>query len=788
MQNKMFFSHSSAQKPFLEDVLKIIGHNNSIVDKYTFESGRPLWDEIRRAIDQCEIFVYLISKESLSSEWCQKEISYVRDLKDDGKIVFVPFIIDENVNINDPDIKKWIRDEYLTDTFVKPKLLAHLLKRKIRNLTMANSPIQKSLNNIFVGRELEMKNLTENYFNENDYVKSSIIVSGIPHVGRKRFLREFLATKALPNINQADPIEIRLDKENNDGIVDFLCQINDIVDVYSYEDLIQTAKDKVTFVKTAVLLLNTLHDYKEHILITDNGVIVHATGKLAEWFLDILKSDELKLALHFSIASRYAPRPDISDIFTDITSTSISTLNPTEMKTLINAHAYLYDLEIDSRDVDYLINELSGYPEQAIRSVRIIKESSFPVLKKKLPEIKMLYDKDFHPIIEEFKKDENAFQVLLLMSYFEFISYDYLCLIFGEDVCQYIERFHHYSLIESFGTGHKYLCLNSAFVDYLRRNKQFKLNERNKKTLRSITAQVINETDDRITDISYRLYATKEYLRKSTGYIDEKYLIPSLVLKVIAEEYNAKHDDTVIVLADKILNGYNSKSYEEITRSLTYWLCCALCRKKDSRFVNEVRYFEQSPYAYNFLYGFYYRHKKKYDKAFEYYQEALSQPPSEYDDNYRSKAEHEMVIVCMQRKDYDSALSLAEKSYKHNPHNTYHIEAYYRCLVRSNGPDQVVLKSLIDAMSHSYDPHRQVICDTMKAEYMAYLEGKVLESKTKLVSIIENPMNEYKAYPLRALKELCGKEDCRLFTGVIRNLQLTENVDDFDIKEDIEAY
>lgn len=100
-----------------------------------------------------------------------------------------------------------------------------------------------------------------------------------------------------------------------------------------------------------------------------------------------------------------------------------------------------------------------------------------------------------------------------------------------------------------------------------------------------MTSEVLENTDDKISDISYRLYATKELLRQGGAKVDERYLIPSFVLKVITEEYYVGHDDNVISLADRVLKGYHRQTYEDIIRSINYWLCCALCRKKIGDFL-----------------------------------------------------------------------------------------------------------------------------------------------------------------------------------------------------------
>lgn len=131
MNHKMFISHSSRQKPYVEELVKLIGTNYLVVDKYTFESGEKLWEEIRSKINECNHFVYLISKEALVSDWVKQEISYVRERIDDDAIHFYPVIIDETIGIDQPDIPKWIKKEYLINKYVNPHILSILLKRKI---------------------------------------------------------------------------------------------------------------------------------------------------------------------------------------------------------------------------------------------------------------------------------------------------------------------------------------------------------------------------------------------------------------------------------------------------------------------------------------------------------------------------------------------------------------------------------------------------------------------------------------------------------------------------------
>ena len=781
MNYTLFISHSSAQKPYIEELCKYIGYDYVVVDKYTFESGEELWKEIRAAIDECNIFVYLISEESLQSQWVKNEISYVREKIDEEQIIFCPFIIDEKIDINHPDIKKWIKNAYLTDHFVHPRSLARLLKKKIRRSVWEQFPSLKVQNHLFFGRDQEMHTLSEAYFNEVEYCKSSIIVSGLPHVGRKRLLREFVATKVIPGGDPTDLIEIRM--SDKDSIQEFAIQLNDIVEDYSYDELLDKVRDKDNALLITVQLLNRLHDIKEYIVINDDKCIVRGDGLLTEWFLDIIKHDSLKSHLHLNVASLFTPRPDLSEIFSNIVTIQIHPLKSTDMRTLLNAYASQKGLELPSQDVNFFIDQFTGYPEQALFAIDTLAKSNMALARKTVQHLVSKFDNNYQAIITELKNDDRAFQILILLSFFEFISYDYLCRICGEDIADVLEKFHYYSLIESFGFGKQYVSLNPAIVDYIKRVK-FKLSEQYKIKLRKMTSEVLENTDDKISDISYRLYATKELLRQGGAKVDERYLIPSFVLKVITEEYYVGHDDNVISLADRVLKGYHRQTYEDIIRSINYWLCCALCRKKDRRFFNEVKYFEDSLYSYYFLNGFYYRHTKNYPKAKEYYKEALDHI-KEYDgDSYASKAEHEMVMVCMTLGDYDEALDLAEHSYKKNSSNTYHIESYFRCMVRSAHPNRDTLLRLMDEMHKSFDSHREIIYNTMQAEYCFYVNGKFTEAITMLTQTITSNMDKYRNYPLRSLREMCRKRDAmQIYDDVLKKCKDFREESDFDMTE-----
>lgn len=132
MQERIFISHSSAwKKDMVEPLAKALGRDQIIIDKYNFETGEKIYDEIIKAIKSCRYFLLLISKEALVKDgWVEKEINKVRDLIDEKKVIFWACIIDPDVDWNDSRIKPWIKNEIILNKIPSYLTLARLLEFK----------------------------------------------------------------------------------------------------------------------------------------------------------------------------------------------------------------------------------------------------------------------------------------------------------------------------------------------------------------------------------------------------------------------------------------------------------------------------------------------------------------------------------------------------------------------------------------------------------------------------------------------------------------------------------
>lgn len=770
---KIFFSYSIQEKRYLEELKNNIGQDYAIVDNYTLEDGENVMDEIKTAIENSSHFVFLMSESSLQSPWCNEELNFARELYDNDEIKMMSFVIDSTIDINNLGRKRWLKS-FVMDHVYNPIQLSRQLKRKIRMEIWKQFPELEKKHKLIIGREREMGQIVSDYYAGDSIQKLAVVLSGIPHIGRRRILREFIHRIIASNTEAYDTIDVKL--KDNDDLSDFVLQINDIIGKYTYEELLELIKEgKRSCLAKAIELLNDLSQRQEYIVIEDDNCIVKGNGMLTAWFMDIIKNAKLIPHMHLYVASRYTPTSSLRVTYPEILVYSVKALDRKGMKTLLNAYLEICSVSMQPKEIEELLDVVSVYPEHVIYAVEDAKKHIFPLALKNTKKRAELFDGNFVQLINEIKQDEKLYNVMLTLSVFEFISYDTLNELTGYDCVNEIEKLYHYSLLEFFGSNSQYVCLSPAFGSYLKRMK-IRLSKTETKRIKERTKKILENMNDHLPDMSFRLYATMEAIRERNPKLNEKYLVPSFVLKVVTEEYYEGHDNNVIDLCDRVLYSINHNQYNEIMRSLHYWLCCSLCRKKDSRFLQEIQHFDSDSYSYFFLYGFYWRHNHNYEKAEQFYDEALQRKHTCEDVSYISKAQHEMVMVKTHLGHYTDALILAEDSYNHARTNTYHIESYFRCLVRSANPDKSILVRLIKEMKNSQDAHRDIIASTLEAEYKFYIERDFQASFKMIENLLKDTSDSYRNYPLRSLREMCKSLDnLSYYKSVKKKYSLKEN-------------
>lgn len=778
---KVFLSHSSKQKPFVESVANILGRDISILDKFVFESGRKLIDEIQNALDVTSIFVYFISEESLESDWCKTELSNIRDLVDEDKCLFCAFIIDQKITIDDKRIKPWIR-KYLTNHFDDANILSRVLRRQIYELIWEKHPEIEARQRHFVGRDDDFKILMGKLYENMDNHIRSIIVSGLQHIGRKRFLHQFMVERMNNNLHASYlPFDISL--KDTDSIDSFIKQLNSFIHLFSNTELNTELQDISNHKRIAVKLINKIIDVHERIRINDDCCIVNPNGYIADWFIDILKQTELCQLVSLFVASTCTINPtEARNHKALIQVHQLQPLSTSDMKVLFNIYANSKNVECDDKTTNKFLSSCSGYPEQIFAIVDDLANHGLPTTNKDLPEIERMFDNDVIRLLDHFKGDEKSMQLLILLSKLESPPYHQLVTIFGEDdIDSHLEKFERYAIYECFGSNRQYIRMNRVLADYIDRNK-LPLKNPYKKRLADYTEKLLQQTDDESLDFAEDLYKSKRLLldKRYKVKVKPEAILPSVALKVIVEQYRAANYNDVIELSKRILYDGHRNDYESIKRSIRYWLCLSYCKLgEDYRIAleNELRNF--TGYTKFFILGYAERNLGHFAKAESHYEQALKAAKNWSYSRHTSKAAHELVITQMKLGNYSGALKQAEANYKKEKTNIFHIEAYFRCYVRTPHPNKDILKSLISEMKASYDPNKHVISKTFEAEYAFFVLNKVDKSIELLRHVLIEMSGPCRNYAAETLRFICKQRAMMsVYNDIIKKSKLNDKIID----------
>ena len=81
---KLFISYARVDKHYCAQIVETLDVHDVWYDK-RLHAGQQWWDEIQRRLQWCDGLVYLLSPDSVRSEYCQKEMHIARSL---GKHIF----------------------------------------------------------------------------------------------------------------------------------------------------------------------------------------------------------------------------------------------------------------------------------------------------------------------------------------------------------------------------------------------------------------------------------------------------------------------------------------------------------------------------------------------------------------------------------------------------------------------------------------------------------------------------------------------------------------------------
>lgn len=108
----IFISYSHTDKEFVDELALSLVHNhvNVWVDRWEINVGDSILNKVQEAIQSSSALLVILSKASVQSEWCKKELSagLIRELEE-KRVIILPVLIE------DCEIPIFLKDKYYAD-------------------------------------------------------------------------------------------------------------------------------------------------------------------------------------------------------------------------------------------------------------------------------------------------------------------------------------------------------------------------------------------------------------------------------------------------------------------------------------------------------------------------------------------------------------------------------------------------------------------------------------------------------------------------------------------------
>lgn len=726
---KVFLSHSSVDKAYVEDVVRKIGIDYCVYDKYTFEDGMETLEEIYKGLDKTDIFVFFISDQSLNSPWVKKERKQAKKLLDEGILRFYPIIIDKKITYDDKRIPEWMQSTYNIRYISAPTIAANKIKSRMREIVWKQDSRLKSKKNLFVGRNEEIGSFEARRADfDKQELRCLVASSAFLGIGRKAYMSHVLKKSSV--MNEAYNYNL-ITLERHESIEDFILKISDLgsggADIVKMSSM--TLEEKIDL---ASGLIKEVQAHNEFIFINDQGVLIKPNEGMVDWFKCVLERIEPKIAICIASIYYLNSRNAAESVFT----VRIPELERAERRLLLKECCKLNDLDISVDQMKSIASNLSGYPEQVFYVVQMIKDDGVNRTVDQLHEVVAYSDDKSQIVLDRYVDTEEKMDFLVFLSSFEFVGYDVLETVYEKhlDYKNYLDTFLSVSICELMGADGEYIRVNDVLRDIIFRRKLTM-----GKKLEGVYRSLINCTvDDKFiaqTDLAGYYNVVKAKLE--TGEIDEKYIVPSHYIKCIVDQYNRRKYDKATQMCKKLIDGERLQNYDiELINEIYYYYCQSLAREHNAEeFHKVIKYDKFKEDDREFLYGFFHRINGNPQKAIDHLNRALV-----IRKNF-PKARRELANAYINAENYEAASRLCVENYNEDERNPYYIQPYFETLIHEymsansdaggagdNQERVATMRKLLSTMERAELPKVKQMYICMKAEFVAYVEESFEES------------------------------------------------------------
>ncbi len=564
---RAFLSHSSKDKNLVGPIFNSLTAAHAHYDEATFEKGETSASEIYKAINNTEVFVLFLSRNSVRSPWVQTELVLAQQKIYSGKIKkILVFLLD---SFDHSDIPEWLL-EYVYRKTSSPGIITTAIRSALFDVALA----ENANLSVFMGRDKEISVLKESLSSLSADSPQVIFLAGNDGIGRRT-----LAKRALQDVHPQLirlPIEIVL--RDSDSEIEFyralLSQGEHLTILQSIDKIEQfTLLSSTDRTELLVELIENISSQRQIVFLRGKESLVREDGSFSEWISSILSglapSPWPKLAI---IARRMIPAAKRRN-YPNVAFFPINSLDESSSKRLLSIWLKHYQADIDGALVDEISEYVTGHPRNIQIAAALAAEYGSARLKVQRPDFLEAIRQQAKSLIEGISFDPSQESILALFREYEYLSAEDIFVALGTvdeaNLSRTLSYLSDHGILESEGP---YIRMAPYLLDTLSR---YNWSDETRRFIVECRDRLL----DRVNNISIDDYASISTIdawvlsslrqEKSTdNIILARCLLPSHLLRVSREFYDRKDFSRTIELAQKALNGSNKLSSEAQVESL----------------------------------------------------------------------------------------------------------------------------------------------------------------------------------------------------------------------------
>lgn len=369
---KAFLSHSSTDKPFVEEVGKLLGRQYYLLDRHQFDVGQDFKSEILRCLAAANTLVLFASRAALESSWVTYEMDIAEDKRISGMLNdALVFLLDD---VSHTDLPPWLQKGLVVPA-TSPKAAAREIAQTLDKRLGATRP------GYVFGRGSEREKISKALHPIAQELPRVLALWGLPGIGRKTLMedvaRNFLQYKHF----------LVLKIESGDNLFDFVFKLaaecefyKDVTALKALGDQIRTEDEQALFARLESYL--TRSGDRTFLTLVDMGGLVDEDGDASDVcraILDVVAKDK---GLYMGMVLRRLPSGIIGpqSIYSSVVCEHVKALDSENVERLLVKVLSDREIKFDATQIKTLAEYVRGYPPAAYYAADLAENDGLDLL------------------------------------------------------------------------------------------------------------------------------------------------------------------------------------------------------------------------------------------------------------------------------------------------------------------------------------------------------------------------------------------------------------------------